>query len=218
MRKKIDYSVNKDKYNSYSREIERLVSPSSYVLDLGCTTGMLARVLKKKKCRVVGVDIDKASLKVAAKYCQKVIESDVDDIKDFDKKLKGEKFDTITIGDLLEHLKHPGVFLYHLKKYLKKDGVIISKIPNSGFAYLRLRFMLGNFTYSKNGGLMDEDHLRFFSFKTAKQLFTDDGYRLEKVKSSNEAIQSWKFAFIKPLGKIWPSLFATHIIIVAKNG
>jgi SAM-dependent methyltransferase len=218
MRKKIDYSVNRDKYNSYSREIERLVPPSSEVLDIGCTTGGLAKALKKKRCKVVGIDIDQASLKVAAKYCEKVYKVDVDDLKDFNAKLKGRKFDVIAIGDLLEHLKHPGVFLFHLKKYLSSDGMIIAKIPNSAFVWLRMRFLLGNFTYQKGGGLMDEDHLRFFSFKSAKQLFLDDGYKIEKMMSSNEAIQSKRFFLIRPLGKIWPSLFSIHMIVVAKNG
>lgn len=216
MRKKIDYSINRDKYNSYSREIERLVPTNSYVLDIGCTTGGLAKALKKKRCRVVGIDIDQASLKVAAKFCEKVYRVDVDNLKDFDLKLKGKRFDAIAIGDLLEHLKHPGVFLFHLKKYLSKDGVIIAKIPNSAFIWLRVRFLLGNFTYQKGGGLMDEDHLRFFSFKSAKQLFLDDDYKIEKVTSSNEAIQSKRLILFKPLGKIWPSLFAIHMVIVAK--
>lgn len=189
---------------------------NSYVLDIGCTTGGLAKALKKKRCRVVGIDIDQASLKVAAKFCEKVYRVDVDNLKDFDLKLKGKRFDAIAIGDLLEHLKHPGVFLFHLKKYLSKDGVIIAKIPNSAFIWLRVRFLLGNFTYQKGGGLMDEDHLRFFSFKSAKQLFLDDDYKIEKVTSSNEAIQSKRLILFKPLGKIWPSLFAIHMVIVAK--
>lgn len=214
LKDKIDYSVNEKKYNSYSREIERLVPAKSKVLDIGCTTGKLAQALKAKGCTVTGIDIDDASLKKASKYCEKVIKIDVDDLELFNKKLKDEKFDVITLGDILEHLKYPGVLLSHLRKYLNPDGVIVSSIPNSAFIWMRVRFLLGNFTYSKNGGLMDEDHLRFFSFNTVKTLFKNsdfnvcDIYGVSVVKS--------KYVFLKYLAKIFPTLFAIHILIVAK--
>lgn len=216
-RSKIDYSINKQKYDSFSTEIESLIPKGSIVLDVGCTTGILARALKKKKCKVVGIDIDSASLKVAAKHCEKVYLIDVDDLKDFDKKLKGQKFDAIALGDILEHLKYPGVLLYHLKNYLTENGVVVAKIPNTAFIWTRLRFLSGNFAYEKGGGLMDEDHLRFFSFGTAKQLFTDSGYKIIKIENSSKAIVNPKYFFVKYLAEIMPRLFSIHIIIEAQK-
>lgn len=217
LRSKIDYSGNREKYDSYSVEIESLVPPGSRVLDIGCTTGMLAKALKKKKAEVFGIDIDRASLKEAAKYCKEVYLIDVDDLKSLDKKLKGEKFDVIVLGDILEHLKYPAVLLNHLKKYLKSDDIVIAKIPNSGFIWMRLRFLFGNFSYQKGGGLMDEDHLRFFSFNSAKQLFLDSGYEILKVDVSSSAIVSPKYFLVKYLAKVMPKLFAIHIIVKARK-
>jgi len=216
-RNKIDYSRNKQKYNSYSVEIENLIPPASKVLDVGCTTGMLAKALRKKNAEVFGIDIDSASLKEASKYCKRVYLIDVDDLGDLDKKLKGEKFDAIALGDILEHLKYPAVLLRHLNKYLKPNGKIIAKIPNSAFIWLRFRFFFGNFSYQKGGGLMDEDHIRFFSFNSAKQLFLDSGYETQQIAGSSSAIVDPKYFLVKYLAKAMPSLFAVHIVIEAKR-
>ena len=213
----INYSLNKKKYNSYSEEIEQLVPAYSKVLDVGCTTGKLARALKNKGCAVHGIDIDDASLKRASKYCQKTYRVDVDNLNLLDRELKNEKYDAITFGDILEHLKYPGILLYHLRKYLNPNGLVAASIPNSAFIWTRIRFFLGNFAYSNKGGLMDEDHLRFFSFKTARVLFEDAHYKVLDIHGSSQGIVNPKFWFVKCLAKIVPALFAIHIIILARS-
>lgn len=198
-------------------DVEKMVPDNCRVLDIGCATGKFARVLKKKGCAVVGVDIDKTALNLAAKYCEKTIQVDLDDLVSLDKKLKGEKFDCISFGDILEHIKYPGVLLYHLKKYLKPQGLVLASIPNSAFIWLRIRFSLGNFDYMPEGGLMDEDHIRFFSFKTARILFEDAQYKVLKIQGSSHGIVNKKFWFIKYFAKIAPTLFAIHVIVLGQN-
>jgi len=214
--KKVDYSINKEKYNSFSQEIERLVPAKTHVLDVGCATGKLARILKEKGCTVVGVDIDQASLEVASEFCQRVLVVDIDDLKDIDRVLKGEKFDVITFGDILEHIKYPGVLLHHLRSYLKPRGVIVASIPNAAFIWCRVRFMLGNFNYVKTGGLMDEDHLRFFSFSTIRTLFIESGFNIRELYGSSNVRPI--YGFLRPLAKIFPNLFAIHAIVKATKG
>ena len=213
----MDYSKNKSKYDSTNKEIERAVTPGSKVLDIGCTTGKLAKALKKKKCQVTGIDIDQTSLSLARKYCQNTILVDVEDRKVLAKKLRGEKFDVVVLGDVLEHLKYPEELLVALKKHLKQNSFIISSIPNSAFIWMRMKFLLGNFNYSKNGGLMDEDHLRFYSFQTAQALFERSGYKIISVKPSSHGINNPKYFAIKALAKIFPSIFAIHILIQAQK-
>jgi SAM-dependent methyltransferase len=219
-KKQNDYSINKDKmggaYVSNS-DIEMLVPSNCNVLDIGCTTGKLAKFLKKRGCKVTGVDIDDGALLEAKKHCIKTYKIDLDDLDSIDRKLKGQKYDCITMGDILEHIKYPGILLYHLKKYLKPKGTVIASIPNSAFVWMRFRFLFGNFDYSNKGGLMDEDHLRFFSFKTAKILFEDAHYNILSLKESSHGIVNPAFGFIKYLAKIFPTLFAIHIIVLAQN-
>lgn len=213
----MDYSKNKDKYDSTNEEIERAVPPHSKVLDVGCTTGKLAKALKRKKCQVTGVDIDRSSLNLARRYCQSTILANVEDCKLLAKKLQGEKFDVVVLGDVLEHLKYPKELLVALKKHLKQNALIVSSTPNSAFIWMRMKFLLGNLSYSKNGGLMDEDHLRFYSFQTARALFEESGYEIISVKPSSHGINNPKYFAIKILAKILPSVFAIHILIQAQK-
>lgn len=215
LRKKIDYSQNAQKYDGDCPEIAAAVPRDSYVLDIGCSTGKLARDLNGKGCKVEGVDIDRESLKKAARYCAKVYKIDLDNLKDFDIHLRGKKFEAITMGDILEHLKYPSVLLNHIKKYLAPGGIAVATIPNTAFVWTRVRFLLGNFSYSQQGGLMDEDHLRFFSFETARLLFESSGYEIVKIRPSSHGIVNKKYFLVKLLSKLIPTLFAIHVFIVA---
>ncbi len=205
------------KYDSTNEEIERLVPPRAKVLDIGCTTGKMAKNLNKKDCTVVGIDIDKESLKIARKHCFKTICIDLDDSDLLSKSLGREQFDIIILGDVIEHLKQPGKLLKVLRKNIGKDSLVICSVPNSAFIWMRARFMLGKLDYSKHGGLMDEGHLRFFSFKTAKNLFRESGFRICYTKPSSHGINSWIFYPIKLLAQIIPTVFAIHILIIAQK-
>lgn len=215
LKTKINYDSNFQKYGGYSNSIANLVAPNSHVLDIGCSTGKLAQVLKNKNCKVFGVDIDRESLKKANEYCYKTLPCDLDDTEELKKIIKNETFDAITMGDIIEHIKYPGVLLANLKPFLSNKGKIIASIPNSAFILCRMKFLFGNFNYNKKGGLMDEDHLRFFSFKTAKNLFQDSGYQIQRFFGTCSVKN--RFLFLRPLAKIYPKLFALHIIIAAKN-
>lgn len=209
--------IDPNKYDSYNSEIADLVPSGSKVLDVGCNTGKLAQALKRKNCEVTGIDLDDKLLRIARKHCSKTIRADIEDRARLKASLKRTKFDAIILGDVVEHLKRPDEMLVALKPYLKDNGVITCSTPNSAFIWMRVRFLLGNFNYTKSGGLMDVDHLRFFSFATARELFESCGYEVILIKPSSHGITNWKFFFLKLLAKIIPSLFAIHILIVAKK-
>ena len=210
-----DYTENERKYGGFSPEIEKNVKKNSDVFDIGCSTGELAKALSSKGCTVVGLDIDSNSLQQAKRYCIEIIHCDLDDFEKLDEHLGSRKFDHITLGDIVEHLKYPEYLIKYLRKYLKPEGSLITSIPNAAFISMRIKFLMGNFNYDKNGGLMDEDHLRFFSFKTAKKLFIASGYHISRCygKSTVRPL----FCFLNPLASIFPTLFAIHIIIIAKS-
>lgn len=69
-------------------------------------------------------------------------------------------FDYIILGDVLEHLTDPWKIVNELKQYLKKDGCLISSIPNIMHVSVLRNLVLGNFTY-EDSGILDKTHLRF---------------------------------------------------------
>lgn len=184
----------------------RLVPSGSRVLDLGCWTGRLGEKLKKEKgCFVVGVDIDGEALSGAEKREDKVLAIDLDQPERLMKALESEVFDYILALDVLEHLKNPGKLLSSLKIFLKKNGKMIVSVPNVANIDVRLSLLLGKFEYMRSG-ILDETHLRFFTFSSIKSLLEKSGWKIEKVYSNG-----------RKLRKVWPGLFAFQFIFVCQK-
>lgn len=185
-------------------------------MDIGCSTGVLARELRARGCRVVGVDLDPGSIAEAVRHCEAVHLCNLDEPGQIDALPYGEEFDAITMGDVVEHLRAPGASLKRLRRFLKPGGVIVASIPNSAFVLLRVRFLLGDFRYNPGGGLMDEDHLHVFSFRTVRALMEDAGYTVERIYGAS--VVRPRYAFLVVLAMGLPSLFALHIIVRARRG
>ena len=163
------------------------IADNSSVLDLGCWTGRLGEKLKKEKgCYVAGVDIDKTALKIAAGRLDFVCAADLDFSKVLKKKII-RKFDYIVLTDVLEHLKNPEELLVTAKKFLTKDGLLIASVPNVANWSVRLPLLFGRFDYEETG-ILDKTHLRFFTQKTARKMFENSGYTIEKIKFSGTTI------------------------------
>ena len=58
-------------------------------------------------------------------YCDVLSEEDVKNIKN-----RYGTFDVIIAGELIEHLKNPGVFVEHCKSLLNNGGIFILTTPN----------------------------------------------------------------------------------------
>jgi len=152
------------------------IIPNTTILDVGCNTGMLGKILNKKNI-LDGIDINPKALKKAKKYYRNLYRFDLS--TPFNLKLK-HKYDYIVFSDLLEHLPRPDLLLIKIKKYLKNNGVIICSLPNIARFEIRLNLLMGKFNYS-NSGILNEDHLRFFTKETSIRLFVDCGYTVTKI-------------------------------------
>ena len=208
--------TNYEKYaGGFSSQIVSLVPAGSKVLDIGCGSGALAAELLKKNCSTTGIDLSSEALSYADEYCEKTICGNIEHTSSIMDLIKPESFDVITAGDVLEHMIDPWSVVDKLKPLLRDGGLFISSIPNSAFISQRLKFFFGSITYQEGGGIMDIGHLRMFSFNTAKHLFEEAGYKIVAHKGVN-TVQD-KYFFLRPLGAIYPRLFAIHTIIVAEK-
>lgn len=156
--------------------VTSLIPPYTTVLDIGCSSGYIAQQLKSKQAICDGVDIDKKALKKAGKYCRHVYQRDLYEGKIT---IPNNKYDYILCADILEHLPRPDLILSDLKKYLKKDGVLIISLPNISRIEHRLSHMLGNFDYSY--GIISHDHLRFYTKKSAQNMIESCGYTINGI-------------------------------------
>ncbi len=173
--------------NTCHTKIIKMVGFEKEVLDIGCATGYIARALKENfHCRVTGIDIDQYAARKAAKFCERIVIGDIENM-DFQKELKGKKFDVVIFGDVLEHLRDPWHVLEMVRLIIKDKGYVVASIPNIRYFSIIAELLEGNFEY-RQLGLLDKTHLRFFTKKSIMQLFNETGYE----------IRSWNRQIVMP--------------------
>lgn len=166
---------NNDPFHTHMKLLNRVVDGSS-VLEIGCATGYFTKELIKKNCQVIAVEKDKKAAELAKQVRKAtVINCDVLSIRRY---INSKKFDFIILADILEHLEDPLKALLLVKSFLRKDGSILISLPNVANFVVRFNLLCGNFDYS-DYGIMDRTHLRFFTKKTAENLFEKAGLKVK---------------------------------------
>jgi len=193
-------------YDSFSPEIYCMVGENKKVLDVGCATARLAgRLRSEKGCFIVGIEKDRCAAEIARDNCDQLIVGDIETLDTIP--FPENFFDIIVFGDVLEHLHFPKIVLSRLRKYLSDDGYIIASIPNVANWRVRFQLFFGRFEYT-DGGLLDRNHVRFYTLKTARRLIEESGFNIVRITNYNKLI-------LKLLGKAWKTLFAYTFIIKA---
>ena len=80
-------------------KILNLAGKNKVVLDVGCSTGQLAKRLKEKGCKVYGIEVDEGAAKIARRCCEDVIVKDVELLKELP--YPKNFFDVIIFADVL---------------------------------------------------------------------------------------------------------------------
>jgi 2-polyprenyl-3-methyl-5-hydroxy-6-metoxy-1,4-benzoquinol methylase len=156
--------------------ISSLLSSGSTILDVGCNTGLLGKH-NFKKAIFDGIDINKQALIKAKPYYRHLLLADLSLLKNINLK---NKYDFIIFSDILEHLPRPDLTLIFFKKYLKPGGSIIISLPNIARFEIRLQLLFGKFEYTQSG-ILNQDHLRYFTKKSATDFISKSGYRITKI-------------------------------------
>jgi SAM-dependent methyltransferase len=146
------------------------------VVEIGCSSGALAREYKKLNPDVhyVGVDIVPEYVKVAATYCDEVHSFD---IEAQDKAFLRDRFDADCwiFADVLEHLRDPWQMLANLREIMPAGGCLIACVPNVQHWSIQARLSCGDFRYEP-AGLLDRTHLRWFTRVTLLEMFQRAGF------------------------------------------
>jgi 2-polyprenyl-3-methyl-5-hydroxy-6-metoxy-1,4-benzoquinol methylase len=160
---------------STHRLVVGLVPEGSRVLEFGCATGYMSKVLKEERsCSVVGVEIDPEAAELAKEHCDRVVVADAETL-DFEEAFEEERFDAILFADVLEHFRDPGAVLRRIRPFLAEEGRVVASLPNIAHASVRLALMQGEFRY-RDTGLLDDTHLRFFTRAGVQDLFESSGF------------------------------------------
>lgn len=88
--------------------------------------------------------------------------------------LTEQDYDYIIIGNLLEKIDHPNIFLQDIKKHLKKDGFIIGEISNISSHKIILELLKDNWYFNNNFPRNNKNH---FTIEDINTLFLNNGYK-----------------------------------------
>lgn len=186
MSSKYDTSVDLSNKNSSHTLIVDLVGRGKRVLDVGASTGYLARALTGRGCSVTGIEIDPDAALQAEEFCERVIVGNVEEM-DLEGEIGEETFDVLVFGDVLEHLKDPLGALERFKPFLDPGGHVVASIPNIAHGSVRLALLRGRFRY-RSLGLLDDTHLRFFTRESVGEMFGGAGFLISEVRRTRQDV------------------------------
>jgi 2-polyprenyl-3-methyl-5-hydroxy-6-metoxy-1,4-benzoquinol methylase len=177
---KYDIEIDAEESTSSHALVLDLVGGGKRVLDVGCATGYLAKVLGERSNKVSGVEVDPESAEQARPYLERLVVADLDNV-DLSAELAGEQFDVIVFADVLEHLKDPASTLRQARSLLGEGGYAVISIPNVAHGAVRLSLLQGDFQY-RSLGLLDDTHIRFFTRSGVEDLLRSAGYAAVDVR------------------------------------
>src|SRR5581483_5382636 len=157
-----------DYYNQARREVAELVpSRCRRVLEVGCGSGELGRLLSSRGRSVTGIELVPEMAERARRWLDCVVTADVE-LDGFP--FPPASFDAIIFADVLEHLVDPWRVLREAVETLTEDGVIVASIPNVQNVDVLRRLFFGRWDYRERG-ILDFGHLRFFTLQSIRSLF-----------------------------------------------
>ncbi len=165
------------------------------LLDIGCGSGTLIGLLKKRGLSVLGIDTSEEASQLAAH------ESDVRVIVGrLDQAGFGiSSFDIVTMFHVIEHVTNPREVLGEVQRILKPGGILIAQVPNIDSWQFR-------WFGAKWYGLDVPRHVVDYSQQSIVKLLEDTGFSVRRIRQFNlrdnaPALVSSLFLTLDPLSR-----------------
>jgi SAM-dependent methyltransferase len=125
-------------FNSGVRKAIRRLKSSGSILDVGCGSGNFLRCMKQGGFSTFGIEPSGSG----SEYARTAHGIDVyrGMIEDYPAQNPNQRFDVITLLNVLEHLTRPAETLLQLRRMLASDGVLAIVVPDARFHDLVARF------------------------------------------------------------------------------
>lgn len=189
------------------------------ILEIGCGSGNFSAQLAKEGVETWGVEPFEESANEASQKLTKVLIGTLDEtLKD----LPDNYFDAIVLNDVLEHLLEPWDDIVNLKSKLKKEGVLVTSIPNVRYSKNLFKMIFNRDWKYTDDLILDRTHYRFFTKKSIKRMYKDCGYTILSIKGINVTKSFLYFPFailfnIVLLGSQFDMFFMQHATVAKKN-
>lgn len=190
------------------------------ILDIGCSGGLLAEQMRALGHYVVG--LDSVEIPEVRGRVDTFVRGDLEDGIPAE---VGGGFDVVVAADIIEHVRRPDVLLQQMAQLLAPNGELLVSTPNFGHWYPRVRVVTGTFGYDRRG-ILDETHLRFFTAKTLRTLFSSHGLDIADLRHTGLPFDVLTHAETpqarlarrvdRALVRARPTLFAYQFVVRAK--
>jgi SAM-dependent methyltransferase len=213
-----EYTLKESSWSSHGRMLSWLASgPPRRVLDLGCSSGLLAAEIRALGHEVTGVDM--MEFPEALGRMDHFFQANLDEGVPA---AVGGGYDVVIAGDVLEHVRHPDLILRQIRELLAPGGRALVSIPNFSHWYPRFRVMAGRFDYDDQG-ILDRGHVRFFTRRSFSRLVLDAGLSIrrteaigvpvERLINSRSQVVEWASRVDRFAAAVYPSLFAYQYLL-----
>lgn len=184
------------------------------VLDVGCGSGGLGSVLRKKGIEVIGIENTEGLCKEAS---EKLNQAFLADIEKFQLPFSKGYFDCIIYGDVIEHLIEPLAVLKDHKEYLSDNGHVIASVPNVRYYKLITKLVFSGKWDYMDKGILDRSHIRFFALINLRELFIEAGYEITEVRYNIVAARGLRILNLLLFGLLKDFLAYQYYIKARKN-
>jgi 2-polyprenyl-3-methyl-5-hydroxy-6-metoxy-1,4-benzoquinol methylase len=173
--KSADTALHRRSAREYYDLLSRYKSGGS-LLDVGCSTGFFLRVARDQGWETCGLEIspDTASL-ARDRYGLDVLTGTLEETT-----FPANRFDAVTLWDVIEHVQDPVTTMSIVHRILKDDGLVAFLTPNVGGLFPRAAYAAAR--------IIDywphpepPHHLFQFSKTTARRLVTRTGFTVRQV-------------------------------------
>lgn len=157
-------------------ELVRKMGPTS-VLEVGAGSGILGDRISNLGIRYCGIEPDAKQWGLCKEnfpHLSVVNASCYDDPESLDL----GKYELVISNDVIEHLYLPRELVRFKKAHLHRNGKIMTCTPNFGSYWKNLAYSIFNRWDYVHGPLWDGGHIKFFSKRTLRRIFEDEGCEL----------------------------------------
>tara|TARA_B100001121_G_C18665565_1_gene611141 strand:+ start:340 stop:1362 length:1023 start_codon:yes stop_codon:yes gene_type:complete len=153
---------------NYLREKIGKIAKNYSVLDYGCGCGYFIDLLKDKKIRAKGIDLDQNAVNFCKSKSLNVSNNDIDAESD-------NSFNLITMFDSIEHFHNPIETLKIANKKLKKNGLLLAYTPN-------IRSLSTDLLGADHNALAVFDHICLFNKKSLNFIAKKTNFRIISIE------------------------------------
>jgi 2-polyprenyl-3-methyl-5-hydroxy-6-metoxy-1,4-benzoquinol methylase len=173
----------------------RTFVPAGRILDIGCGTGEFLATMKKFDFEPAGIEPNRTAREFATKNYNLTVYDEPEIVK-----IPSHQFDVISLWHVLEHVVDLDERILQIKKWIKKDGILIVALPNPSSWDAKY--------YGAYWAAYDcPRHLYHFDKQSVKKLFEKFGFKIIRYKPMvfdsfyvsllSEKYKQSKFAFPK---------------------